>query len=142
MKKFVFSMFVVFALSLTAFADGRYIEYNQLPNKAKQFLSEHFKGIGIAYAEQDRDSYEVNLENGIEIEFDRKGEWESVDAKYAPLPTSFIPKAILDSIKKEYPNANIIKIEKDWGGYEVELDNRMELKMNTSGKIVRREYDD
>ncbi len=141
MKKIVLVMLAVFTLSVTAFADGRYIEYNQLPNKVKQFLSQHFKGINIAYAEEDRDSYEVNLENGIEIEFRKNGEWESVDAKYSPLPTSFIPSAVLNSIKREYPNANIIKIEKDWGGYEVELDNRMELKIDNSGRIVRREYD-
>lgn len=141
MKKIVISMLALVALSLTVFADGRYIEYAQLPNRAKQFVSQYFAGVNVVYAEQDRDSYEVNLENGVEIEFRRNGEWESVDAKYSPLPTGFIPAAVLNSIKKEYPNANVIKIEKDWGGFEVELDNRMELKINNAGQIVRREYD-
>ncbi len=142
MRKIALSMIAIFALSLTAFASGRYIEYNKLPSKARQFLETHFAGVKVLYAEQERNSYEVNLENGVEVEFMKNGEWESVDAKYAPLPTSFIPAAVLSSIQKEYPNANIIKIEKDWGGYEVELDNRMELKINTNGQIVGREYDD
>ncbi len=141
MKKIVLSMLALVVMSMAVFASGRYIEYSKLPNKAKQFLETYFAGVNVVYAEQERNSYEVNLENGVEVEFLKNGEWDSVDAKYAPLPTGFIPSAVLNSIKSEYPNANIIKIEKDWGGFEVELDNRMELKIDNNGRIVRREYD-
>ncbi len=142
MKKIVISMLALVALSMTAFASGRYIEYSKLPKNAKQFLETYFAGVKVLYAEQERNSYEVNLENGVEVEFMRNGEWESVDAKYAPLPTGFIPAVVLASIKNQYPSANIIKIEKDWGGYEVELDNRMEMKIDKNGNILKMEYDD
>ncbi len=146
MKKILISILVVsiFSIfSMALLADERPSSYNALPAAAKKFLSQYFKNIDVAYVEEDRDSFDVKLSNGIEVEFKKNGEWEKVESNYKKaIPTGFIPKAVLNSIKKQYPNASIIKIEKDWGGFDIDLDNRMELKVNNNGKIVKAEYDD
>ncbi len=141
-KKILYSVFIFAMLSSFLLADGRFITADTLPAKAKTFLSTYFPKIDIVHAEQDRDSYEVNLKNGVEVEFMKNGEWESVDGKYQAIPTGFIPSAVLNAVKKAYPKASIIKVDKDWGGFDIELDNRMELKVAANGTIHEAEYDD
>ncbi len=143
MKKVFISMLIVSMFSAMLLADERPSSYEALPSGAKKFLSQYFKNIDVAYVEEDRDSFEVKLANGVEIEFQKNGEWEKVESNYnAAIPTGFVPKAVLNSIKKQYPNASIIKIEKEWGGFDIDLDNRMELKVDNKGNILKAEYDD
>ena len=141
MKKIYSTALLVFLVSTMA-VYAQAVGVEALPKQAKDFLDKYFKGVDIVYVERDYDEFEVNLNNGIEIDFMKAGEWKTVDGKYTAIPTGFIPAAVLASVKKAYPKASIIKIEKDWGGFDIELDNRMELKMDKNGKINRTEYDD
>lgn len=138
MKKVLLPLLVLSVLSSVAFADSRRSSYNDLPSAAKKFLSSYFGKVKVDRVEKDRDSYEVRLSNGVEIEFERNGQWEKVEARRGGfIPTGFIPRAVLSSIKKEYPRANIVKIEKERGGYDIELDNRMDLEVSSNGRIVK-----
>ncbi|MDE7145216.1 MAG: hypothetical protein K2O30_03590, partial [Duncaniella sp.] len=50
--------------------------YSQLPGKARHFIEKHFKDVGVAKCEKffARGEYEVELVNGIDIEFNLKGD--------------------------------------------------------------------
>ncbi len=137
----IISVLVFTFLFVNLFANERPISPEALPNNAKSFIKKYFKNTRIEFAEQDRDSYEVYLDDGTEIEFRRNGEWEKVDGKYNAIPTGFIPKKVLNSIKKEFPRANIVSIDKDYGGYDIELDNRMEIKIASNGTIYEIDRD-
>ena len=141
-KRIVFSVFVFSMMSLLVFADGRYIAAEAIPALAKTFLNEHFRGIAVVYAEQEYNEFEVHLENGVEVEFTGNGDWKSVDAKWQPIPVAIVPPAVLSAVKGLYPQSAIVKIEKDWGGFDIELDNRMELKVAANGKVYEVEFDD
>ncbi|MBR5856445.1 MAG: PepSY-like domain-containing protein, partial [Bacteroidales bacterium] len=66
-----------------------------------------------------------------------KGLWTSIECRGSALPAAVVPAQILDYVKKNYPDTEIRKIDKeDRGGYEVELSNNMELKFNSSYKLV------
>lgn len=56
--------------------------YSQLPSKARSFIEKHFKNIGVRSCEKyfAKGKYEVELLNGIDIEFNSKGEVTEIDA--------------------------------------------------------------
>lgn len=56
--------------------------YNKYPQSAKNFINKFFKGVPVAKAERffARHSYEVELANGVDIEFDMKGNVKEIDA--------------------------------------------------------------
>ncbi len=123
-------------VSTVAFADDKPIPADQLPAAAKTFVSKHFKGQKIAYAEKDRDSYECRLNNGAEIEFTKKGDWKKVDCKRGAVPAVLVPQTIQKYVKANYADNQITKIEKERYGYEVELSNGLDLKFNSKGKLL------
>ena len=55
---------------------------------------------------------------------------------------SEVPSEIAAAIAKEYNNVPIVEIEKEYQGYEVKLQNRMELYFNLQGKLLHQKYDD
>ena len=83
----------------------------------------------------------MELAKGSEIDFREKGEWKGIKC-YAGVPASEVPSEIAATIAKEYNNVPIVEIEKEYQGYEVKLQNRMELYFNLQGKLLHQKYDD
>lgn len=119
--------------------DDKQIVYEQLPVVAQSFLETHFPNDQVRYIEEDNDGYDVYLENNYEVDFDKQGDWKSIDGNYKQLPESIfalIPvNSINEYITKMYPEQFITEIEKDRSknGYEIKLNNRLELIFNTDG---------
>ena len=99
MKKIFYLVAVVTALMLTALplrADReRIINPEQLPAAAQTFVKQYFPEnvISIAQKEVDgmRTKYSVHLDDGTEIEFNSKGEWDNVDCNFHSVPAELIP---------------------------------------------------
>lgn len=55
------------------------MKYSSLPQEAKTFVETHFPSIGAGLCKWERDdghkTYEVQLLDGTELEFDSSGEW-------------------------------------------------------------------
>ena len=107
----------------------------------KSFVKTYFPGTVVMFAEQDYNEYKIRLNNGVEIEFDINGAWKEVKS-FQNFPTELLPKMIVNSIIRTYPNVNIIKVERIWNGYEIKLSNMMELFIDKSGNIVASQFDD
>lgn len=142
MKRLMILAFAILALVLTANAsEDKPISFEQLPKTAQQFIKTHFADRTISLAKMDSDiigkSYDVIFSNGDKLEFNSKGVWTTVECGYSVVPDAVVPAQILSYIKKNYPNITIRKIDKeDRGGYEVELSNNLDLKFNSSYKLV------
>ena len=56
--------------------------YSQLPEKARAFIAKHFKDIGIRKCEKyfAKGKYEVELSNGVDLEFNTDGNLIEIDA--------------------------------------------------------------
>ncbi|MBQ2124427.1 MAG: PepSY-like domain-containing protein, partial [Spirochaetales bacterium] len=67
---------------------------------------------------------------------------ESVESMQAPVPTSILPEPVVASVTKAYPQATIMKVEKERGNFEIKLNNMMELVVNPTGKIIGQKMDD
>ena len=112
MKKIFVIIIAVFSLGIiTAKADNdRVITKEGLPIKAQQFINTHFATIKVSYIKEDRDffdhNYEIVFADGSKIEFGRSGE---------------------AYVKKQFPDAQIVEIERKRGNHEVKLSNKLEL---------------
>lgn len=113
---------------------------NQLPAAAQNFLSTHFKGVGIGLVERDMDSFDVKLTDGTEVDFNINGEWTQVDGKYKPIPTGFIPSAVLSKVQATQPNFSIMKVDREYGGYKFKFNNRMKVYVDNNGNILGQKY--
>ena len=141
MKKIILALAAIFSIGVfSASADNdKIINKNQLPAKAQQFISEHFDGVDLSYAKEERDilkkSYEVRLANGVKLEFSDKGVWEEIDCQFSEVPAAIIPVAIKNYIDENFAGEKVISIERNRFNYEVKLSNRLELKFDKDFNI-------
>lgn len=142
MKKLVFLLVCLFTLQTVARADDDkpIIQVTQMPQLAQQFIKQHFSDSKVALAKMESDflykSYEVIFTNGNKVEFDKKGNWEEVDCKHTSVPVAIIPTAIQKYVTTNYPDAKVLKIERDKKDYEVKLSNRTELKFDLKFNLI------
>lgn len=127
--------------SVTSSANVRIIPVEQLPEEAKKFVEDMFPGQTIRYATLDKDlfskTYEVRLDNFVDIEFDKNGTWDKVECNFIAVPAELVPASIAEYVKTHFPGTKIVKIDKERRGYEVELSNKLELRFNSNGKLLR-----
>lgn len=123
-------------------ADDIYIMPEQLPQNALQFIQKYFPNVNILYAEMDKKGYEVQLSNGVEIEFLRNGEFKEIEGNYVALPFEILPQSVANTVGKTYPNTVITKIKRKWNFYEVKLNNMMELYIDANGQLLGQKFDD
>ena len=139
-KFFLVALLCLLLLSVTCLAADKIIPVEQLPAPAKTFVKKYFPQATIEYATKDTEfmgtTYEVRLSDGTEVDFDKKGNWDNVDCKTKAVPASLVPAAIAQYVKAHYPNTVIVKIDKERGGYEIELSNDLDLKFNSKGKLI------
>lgn len=112
----------------TALAQMR-INVANLPKPAQTFITKYFEKAKVQRVEKDFDdgqvTYEVKLSGNTEIDFDYEGNWKEVSGK---VPAGIIPAQIAASVKADFKNKRIVKIERDHhGGYEVELNNGWDI---------------
>ena len=122
--------------------DEKIIKVKDLPGAAREFVEQYFQDESILYAEKEKDdkvvTYNVRLSDGTEIEFDDSGVWTSVDCNLAPVPDGIVPDAILVHLESYIPGGTqIFKIEKMWGGYEIEIRDGRDLIYDAEGNFVR-----
>lgn len=137
-------LFILLAIATTALgsatADERPIEFSQLPKVAQEFITKHFAGVGVIYANVDREvmdtEYEVRLEDGTKLELNGRGEWKDISNKRTGIPEAVVPAKIAKYIKERYPQQPFISIERDRHDYEVKLANGIELTFSTDGRLI------
>ena len=124
--------------------NDRVITFDQLPEKAKTFITTDFADQKVSYAKEETDIFEVTYEvvfsQGTKIEFDSKGEWKEIDCKYTMLDEKFVPDQIKAYVAKQWPDVKFVRIEKGRYGYEVDLTNGLELTFDKNFNLI--EIDD
>jgi hypothetical protein len=128
---------MVMTMCLTVKADNdRVITFDQLPTQAQTLLKKHFGDKIPLIVTVDWDDYTVIYQSGEKVEFDKKGNWKDLNCKTSAVPAALIPEQIKASVKKTFPGATIIKLDRDRRGYDVKLNNGMELEFNKKFQIV------
>ncbi len=138
---FVFLLAVVVVPSMASIFADKPITVSELPAVAQQFIKAHFTGAEISYATVDDDimdtDYKVVFADGRKVEFAKNGEWREVETKRAPFPMEIVPKPICDYLKSHYPKQKVRQIERQRRGYELTLDNGLELTFDKNYTLVK-----
>ena len=116
------------------------ISVNALPAKAQTLLNNHFNGQKVMLATIESGvvsrSYDVVLQNGTKLEFDKKGNLTEIDCKQGIVPVELIPQAITNYLKDNYAGQSVKKIEINKNEYEVELTNGLDLTFNKHFQLI------
>ena len=128
--------------TMSVLANERRIPAKQLPAAAQVFVKKNFPGQTISYAKIDNEfmktRYEVCLNNGTTLKFDKNGNWEKVNCRRNAVPGHLVPSSIANHVKRSYSGSFITKIDKGrYGNYDVELSNELDLRFNKDGQLTR-----
>ncbi|MED9888214.1 MAG: PepSY-like domain-containing protein, partial [Segatella copri] len=80
--------------------------------------------------------YDVVLQNGTKLEFDKKGNLTEIDCKQGKVPVKLIPQAIRNYLMENYPAQAVKKLEMNKNEYEVELANGLDLTFNKHFQLI------
>ena len=145
MKRIVITMFIVIccvmAHLMPANADNnKPINVTELPAKAQTVLSQYFNNQKIAFVTVESGivgkNYDVVLQNGTKIEFDKKGNVTEIDCKQGCVPEQLIPSSISTYLKKNQPGQTVKKFESNRNEYEVELSNEIDITFNKHFQVI------
>ncbi len=144
-KKILIALVAVIGVATCAQARDRYAhDASVLPKAAQTTIANNFKAkVSLVKIEKELgrvSEYEVILNDGTEISFDRDGNWENVEVNVSKsVPSAFVPKAISTYVKANQPGQRIIGIEKERNGFEVELSNGIDMIFDKTGKFIKYE---
>lgn len=144
MKKVIALGIFALVLLMSACSD-RPVTAAQLPAPIMSFIQQHFPGQAISFAKKDLEitgwQYDVVLADGTQIDFDTDKEWDKIQCTMTnPVPTVLVPAPIVAHLRGNFPDAMVMKIDKERFGYEIELANGLELKFTKQGALM--EVDD
>ena len=110
-----------------------------LPEAITAFIKQHFPNAQVVGVEPDHDhgglEYDVYLSDGTQVDFDANNQWDQVESMKG-VPAFFIPKGVANYVRSNYQNTVITKINKEYHGYEIELNNGIDLNFDRSGNFM------
>lgn len=145
MKK-IFALLAALFLSVGAIyaRDKVTSDVNVLPQPARTLLAKHFPKVAVNHIKIDSDvfskDYDVVLQNGTEVSFDKDGNLKEVDAGVNTVPGALILKPISQYVKSNFKGRKIVSLDIDRNSYDIELSDGLELKFDRAGNFLR--FDD
>lgn len=116
------------------------VSYQQMPANVKSFIAKHYpKATVVKYESKTTltgKKYEVKLNNGAEIDFDKNGNWEEISDKQG-IPTVLIPAKIKSYLNQHYKGVKVESIDKDGNKIKVDLLNDIDLEFDKNGNFLR-----
>lgn len=142
MKK-IFALLVALVFSVGAIyaRDKVTSDVNVLPQPARTLLAKHFPKVAVNHIKIDSDvfskDYDVVLQNGTEVSFDKDGNLKEVDAGVNTVPDGLILKPISQYVKSNFKGRKIVSLDIDRNSYDIELSDGLELKFDRAGNFLR-----
>ena len=138
----LFCAIIILSLSQLVFAEKKIIYIDKLPKDIKEFIGYYFYGNEIYLAEREKTGdYIVSLNNGIEIKFKWTGDWLYINGNNNKITHNVLPKNVIDTIIRLYPQSAILNTSFNDNRYDIELDNNMKLYIEKNGKLIGRKYE-
>ena len=133
---------IMLCLPSCARADGITISRDRLPKESKTLLDTYFADKTCVLVKKDNNEYEVVFKGGEKVEFDSRGRWTEIDCLTSAVPADLVPEQIRAYVLDNYPDNRIVRIERQNRGYEIRLDNRIELDFNRNFVLTDFDIDD
>ena len=117
-----------------------------VPTSISDFMSQYYPDATYNVTEDTEDdgsiSYDVDLDNGIELEFDANGSLTSMEGDSEDLNMDILNENMTTYVASNYPNQSVISWEIEDDYQLVKLDNGVVLVFNTDGDFVEDRLDD
>ena len=143
MKKYLLLSIALLSVCIVK-AERLAVGYDELPAKARQFVTTYFTDAGIAGVAMNKDfmnnSYDLYFTDGRKVEFDKRGEWIEIDCVRSAVPTGIVPEKIVEFLKANNQDNYIVKIERDKNICKIKLDNGIKAEFDNKGVFIG--YDD
>lgn len=102
------------------------VDYKDIPDKARKFLEKNCDGHAIVKCEHEyaADNYEIDLADGIEMEFDAKGELRDIEAPegYSLSPTllrAVVPGKLYNLLVNNGFSESVESVKHQTRGYRI-----------------------
>ena len=123
--------------SFSAKADhDQVITFDQMPEVAQALHKQYFAGKVPLVVTVDWDDYTIRYESCEKVEFDKQGNWKEIDCRASQVPVELIPEEIKANIAATFPGAIILKIDRNRRGYEVKLNNGLEVEYSPTFQVL------
>ncbi len=135
------ALFIGFAFSLTSC--NKEVSA-QTQTSINNFVATYFPDAEVISSIKDGFDYDVTLSDYTRIEFDggifSQPEWDEVNCKhstvYTAVPSSLVPTEITNYVTSFHPDHSIVKISKDGRGWDIELDNSLEIDFDRKFNVT------
>ena len=135
--KFIALLAIMLTLSFNVKADNdQVITFDQLPASAQDFHKQYFGDKVPLVITMDWDDYTIIYQSGEKVEFNKQGEWKDVNCRVSAVPAALIPEQIKTHVKATFPGTTIIDIDRGLRGYEVKLNNGLEIEYNSTFQVI------
>lgn len=117
------------------------IEPKKLPDISLRTLASYFGGLNVTqavYIDEKMDRhYEVSLDDGTIIHFDKQGVWKFVKAGGDAIPNRMIPGMVLMHLQKNKIEAKVVGMMRDKDkNYIIDLSDGTTLTFTETFKLV------
>lgn len=116
------------------------IDNKDISPEIVKFVETHFPKTSISNCQKMEHLYKVRLDDKTSIEFSQKYEWTKVKCEnstiYKTVPESIVPKEIAAYVVENYPHKSIVEVEKTGYGWEIELDNSEEFRLDYKFNVL------
>ena len=132
---------LVFCGSVMTAQKVKEIQPKKLPDISLRTLATYFDGKNVTQAmtvddKMDR-HYEVSLDDGTIIHFDKQGVWKLVKAGGEPLPQRMIPGMIIMYLQKNKIEASVVGMQRDKDkNFIIDLSDGTTLTFTETFKLV------
>lgn len=138
------TLFVAVLALMLGSCNDKPVPATEVPANCQTFIKQYFPDQAITYAEKDLSwfsyKYEVILADGTHVEFDTDNIWHKIECPMKGVPIAALPVPVANYLNTSNPGVAVQKIEKESDGYDLELINGIELKLNEQGALM--EMDD
>ena len=135
--KAILLLVIMMTMSFNAKADhDQVIPFDQMPEAAQTFLKQYFANKVPLVVTVDWDDYTICYESGEKVEFNKQGDWKEIDCRASMVPQELIPEEIKTNIASTFPGAIILKIDRNRRGYEVKLNNGLEVEYSPNFQVI------
>ena len=104
------------------------------------FVDTYFPQVSIRKVKREGNKYEVELTDNTEIDFNLSFEWKKIDCDesnvYGSVPTELVPVQITNYVNANFPGKHIDSIEKKYNGWEIELNNGLEITFDSNFNVT------
>lgn len=117
-------------------------DIKELPASAQNLIKKYYPKVGINHIKIDSNifgskDYDVVLNDGTELDFDKDGSLEEIDCGMREVPSGLVIKPIRDYVSKNFSGREIVSMSIESRSYDIGLSDGTDLEFDRAGNFKR-----